>query len=410
MEFNSDVWTKPHFAVTLPEHSAHFTPLALLLRGFRLTYGASSTPPSARSEFETVRLSAGWPLCCTGDNDDLCDDVIQDLLVFMDWGENAAGPDCHLCGQEIIDDTFHLTLNETLYSVTVTDNIIGSEWNCGFLQCILAKVMPFLPPSDLVTCTFINTGWEIEARNRLLTQKWITLTPQNITDSLNIINVRNNRPRNLYVTTFEYSCGPEVTHFLSNHGHHLINLKIHVSTHFDPKWPQYLEYLSTHLPNLTKLRIVLITWGEITFTNFSPPPGKSCVFWKVRKLGMESPTWASSAHLVKILPLFPNLGALSAEGIDPTVLDKFLTGGNSNLNLPGPIQRTPSITRLELSKLSDNISHYSGILKTVSETLEGIKLFRLFNASPSWGVNEAPSCFQPCHSGPDLINCGQKYI
>lgn len=147
--------------------------------------------------------------------------------------------------------------------------------------------MTFHPTCDLITFTKINTGWETESRKRLLAQKWVTLSPQNITYSHSIINLRGNRLRNLCISNFKNSCPEVLIDFLSNNGHKVTNFKIHLSIG-DPQWVRCLQYLSSLLPNLTALQIVVVT-PELKNSGYFPPPQKPHHFWKVRKLGIVSP-------------------------------------------------------------------------------------------------------------------------
>lgn len=254
--------------------------------------------------------------------------------------------------------------------------------------------MTFLSTPDLITCTLINTDFEIEARKRLLAQKWVRfpakklpLSPQSETTPYNITHFAGYNPRNLLIQNFKFSCPSILTNFLSSHAHHVVNLKILLPLR-DPKWRQYLEYLSTFLPNLVSLQIQVITLGGLNCPDFIPPSHKPRVFWKVRKLGLTSSTWAQSGKLVDILPLFPNLASLSSDGIDPAVLEKFLHRGPSTQ--VGP---RVTMTRLELSDPSFDLGHFSVILNIVAGTLESVKFFGMDNCPPHWLMNETGVAF-----------------
>lgn len=83
-----------------------------------------------------IIIDGGEIVNINGDLVDLYSDDVEDLLVFIDWGENAVGPDCHLCGQGIIEDTNCFIYKGTSYSVIVKDFIVGSSWDTGSLQCV----------------------------------------------------------------------------------------------------------------------------------------------------------------------------------------------------------------------------------------------------------------------------------
>lgn len=248
--------------------------------------------------------------------------------------------------------------------------------------------MTFLPTCDLTTCTFINTGWEIEARKRLLTRKTVTLTPNNITLPGTIIPLRGgNRFRNLYMTNFLYSCPTILTDLLSSHAHHVVNLKLHLPL-ADPNWREYLVHLLTFLHNLGTLHITVVSYRGLIYPKFLPLSQQPRHFWKVRKPEMDSSTWPESSKLVEIVTLFPNLNVLSSDGIEPAVLHKFLHRGPPTL--AGP---RVTITRLELSDPHFNLGHFSEILQIVAETLESLKFFGMDNCPPHWLMNQASIVF-----------------
>ncbi|OXA61414.1 uncharacterized protein LOC110841918 [Folsomia candida] len=135
---------------------------------------------------------------------------------------------------------------------------------------IVANIVTFLPKSDLISCTLINSTWEQEARKRLLVQSQFILDAQNIAHHQEISSVRGNYARNIGVVEFpnlsrQGPCG----NFISTQGHKVKRLAALLLPP-DVTWPQYFETLSNSFPNLTSVALAI---NHLYDTDSPPKPG-----------------------------------------------------------------------------------------------------------------------------------------
>ncbi|XP_035711076.1 uncharacterized protein LOC118436667 [Folsomia candida] len=274
---------------------------------------------------------------------------------------------------------------------------------------ILRKIATFLPNSDLLTCTLINTTWEAEVRHRLLTLHRLSLTPENIIDSDKIITTRGNHPTNIDLHQFPNlsSCAD----FIYKNAHRVKTLTIRF-VFPDPTWLQYLHFVSQSFPNLTTLKLTLISPQSTIFDNSVPslklPPKPNSSFFKVKKLGIISyhvpgKSADQDALIASILPqfvsLFPNLVTLSCLEIGQLIVQNFLNCSPSMtclalkyVALKDPMRlKVAHLTHLDLGFLGFTpASCLTAILKIISGTLRHLKFSQVRNTTPTLNSLRSP--------------------
>ncbi|OXA64488.1 uncharacterized protein LOC110850358 [Folsomia candida] len=257
---------------------------------------------------------------------------------------------------------------------------------------IVANIVPFLPKSDLISCTLINSTWEQEARIPLLVLSQFLIDPQNITHHQEISSVRGNSARNVGVVEFRnLSRGGPCGNFISAHGHKVNRLVTRLPPP-DVEWPQFFETLSNSFPNLTSVAFV---FNRLDYTD--SPPSRT-IFSKVKNLAIcnYNPSDFEGTQQIlstQLAPLFPNLVALWCQRICPSVVRSFLKFAPTltiltliNIPLIDPIQEnTVNLTRLEIG-LDSNPNRFAqsvtAMLKISSGTLENLRLSRVPNIEP----------------------------
>lgn len=91
---------------------------------------------------------------------------IYDLLDFEHWDDDEAfGPDCHFCGQVIVEIAFPFTYKGTKYTALFQDDLAGSPDDSGILQCVYClnffhKNKCNITCSDITFCNlFLSKDW-----------------------------------------------------------------------------------------------------------------------------------------------------------------------------------------------------------------------------------------------------------
>ncbi|XP_035702476.1 uncharacterized protein LOC118433998 [Folsomia candida] len=228
---------------------------------------------------------------------------------------------------------------------------------------ILAKIVTFLPNSDLISCTLINTAWEQEVRKRLHVVRRLVLTPTNLVKYEEVNTRGENFPRNIALYDFKnLSFQGPLASLIFKHGHKVKTLNIDFVLP-NNKWPQYFESVAKAFPTLNSLKLnVSLTkednsnQGSSFYESYLPPRPYS--FPKLTKLEISSFQEEVKAILVSMtpqfIPLFPSLVALSFTGIyHPDLLN--LAGTLTSLKLinvdfaTAPrTQNLANLTRVEL--------------------------------------------------------------
>ncbi|OXA62689.1 uncharacterized protein LOC110842374 [Folsomia candida] len=241
------------------------------------------------------------------------------------------------------------------------------------LPQIVANIVTFLPKSDLISCTLINSTWEDEARLPLLFLSQFILDAQNIAHHEEISTVRGNSARNIVVSEFpnlsrEGPCG----NFFSTHGHKVKRLETRLLQP-DVKWSQFFEILSNTFPNLTAVTLFI----DHTTPNYTEFPPKIAVFSKVKQLAIYMPSNFMDEDRIRqsVVESFLNFA--------PTLTSLTLI----NIPLVGPIrENTVKLTRLEIGHdfiynlLPPSIT---AMLKMSSATLVNLRFSRVSNIEPS---------------------------
>ncbi|OXA40012.1 uncharacterized protein LOC118439468 [Folsomia candida] len=266
---------------------------------------------------------------------------------------------------------------------------------------IVQRIPTFLPTSVLLTCTQINSTWEAAARKRLLFQSWLTVDPENITDYTNVVTARGSCPRNIgffRVKNPAICSQPAWLSFTSEHGHKIKLLQINLTLR-NPTWPQYLSNLATSFPNLTSLKLFISLPNNSDLTNSPPqsnPPLDNFTFPKLKHLEFTSysvPEGCPHLHamITRMIPLFPNLRALSCIERGQSVLEHFLTFAPTltsillkNAKLRNPLRlNLTNLTRLEFSQCWSRPSDLPKLLRIGSGTLVHVKIYVSENVDPS---------------------------
>ncbi|XP_035713818.1 uncharacterized protein LOC110855949 isoform X2 [Folsomia candida] len=256
---------------------------------------------------------------------------------------------------------------------------------------IATNIVTFLPKSDLISCTLINSAWEQEARKRLLFLSHFILDAENVAHHQEISSVRGNSARNIGVVEFpnlsrEGPCG----NFISTHGHKVNRLETRLLPP-DVTWPQYFETLSNSFPNLTSVVLLIDNLDN------TDSPQNRVFFPKVKNLAIYTP-WnfmkPQEILSTQLAPLFPNLVTLFCQRIRQSVVESFLHFSPNvtsliliNVPLFDPIrENTVKLTRLEIGH--DYIhtllpAGLTAMLKMSSGTLETLSLARVENIDPS---------------------------
>ncbi|OXA47545.1 uncharacterized protein LOC118437458 [Folsomia candida] len=264
---------------------------------------------------------------------------------------------------------------------------------------ILARITTFLPKSDLLSCTWINTTWEHEIRKRLLPLSRLFLTPQDLTQAHNIITTRGNCPHTFRLHKFEYIA--QIREIICGH-----KVKI-LKTDFvlpNSSWSEHLESLAKTFPNLTtlKLCVSLWPWDENSVDESELPPKTGTFFVKVKTLQISSYGVLEDEDIAQIetifrtitpqfMPLFPNLNSLSFLGSSQPVMETLLEFTPTltsltliNTGIEVPIK--PTFSHLTCLELGDETvtysSGFSNLLKITAGTLEKVKFSEIHNITP----------------------------
>ncbi|OXA45091.1 uncharacterized protein LOC118438139 [Folsomia candida] len=276
---------------------------------------------------------------------------------------------------------------------------------------ILAKIATFLPKSDLLSCTLINSTWETEVRKLLFDNVRIVLTPEKIFSHKKIVPSPPFRGSSIGFFSFASHLsghGP-CANYVRNHG----AIVKTITTSFFIKaeaftLPKDLELVAKSFPNATTLELDVNFWSlGSTYESLIFPPPKRYSFSKVKTLeiatstrihnllGNDNLTYCTQLGAIfakiipRLVPLLPNVEALSFFNSAQTVVENFLdlfsatvtTLKMSGVTITAPMQRPTilNLTRLEIGCYYLDKSNFSHVLKFASETLQHVKFSEVEN-------------------------------
>lgn len=265
----------------------------------------------------------------------------------------------------------------------------------------MGRIATFLPKSDLLTCTLINTAWETEIRKRILALSRWAITEHIIACSQNHLKVRKNCPRSIELFELDkYLTVDAFVDFISENGHKIKTLETGLTLP-NPAWPRYLESLSNSFPNMTSLVLNLTLRDDAESISETQFPPETYSFSKVKELEICSyfPSDGTrpgeldalfSSIIPQFAPLFPNLVALSFADVGDSVvqncIDLFPTLTRLkfvSMELTVPLrQNVLNLTRLEIGHYFQSRTGFSALLKIASATLEYLTFCEVPNLDP----------------------------
>ncbi|OXA48753.1 uncharacterized protein LOC118436984 [Folsomia candida] len=212
---------------------------------------------------------------------------------------------------------------------------------------IIGRVTGFLPNSDLLTCTRLNSVWEGAARKHLRAR--ITITTEHLLRYLETILVRSNHHKRM---EFCYNGGPEFVKFLQNAGK-LDHLILTITLDKDLScWDGIFSSLKLAGTSLTSLLL-----RPVCLKPYTPHPSSILrVLTREKNLTLPAITRLSMVPFPlrkypalgniysRLAPLLPNVDTIRLQFCEQSELEFLLCARSAPAPAPAPFPKLTSLS------------------------------------------------------------------